>query len=222
MSTSWDNFAFHNLPEGPLEPFSWTPYAGHGPGLELLCLNEGSTVLELGCGRGDRLVHCLEAGYRAVGVDVSAVAVSSAGCWGRRDWRLHHGDATHYLRNTTEAFDAVVSVFGAHWFTDPAALLPRVRARLREGGMVALAHVPPGDPDHSGPYADVPGGETVLRWEGESVHWAEALEAAGFERPTVTSIEPPYRSGGVRTVVITARVAPHAQGARGGCQSHRQ
>lgn len=222
MSTPWDDFAFHHLPVGPLEPFSWTPYAGHGPGLEILCLDEGSTVLELGCGRGDRLVHCLEAGYRAVGVDVSAVAVSSAGRWGRRDWRLHHDDATHYLRNTIEVFDAVVSVFGAHWFTDPAALLPQVRARLRGGGVVALAHVPPGQPDDSEPYAVVPGGETVLRWEGESVHWAEAPEAAGFERPAVTSIEPPQRSGGVRTVVITAGVSPHSHGARGERPSHRR
>ncbi|MFF0551444.1 class I SAM-dependent methyltransferase [Streptomyces sp. NPDC004311] len=215
MSTPWDVFAFRHLPVGPLEPFSWTPYAGYGPGLELLCLDKGSSVLELGCGRGDRLVHCLKAGYRAVGVDVSAVAVSSASRWGHRDLRLHHDDATHYLRNTTEVFDAVVSVFGAHWFTDPAALLPRVRTRLREGGVVALAHVPPADPDDSARYAEAPGGETVLRWEGASVQWAVALEAAGFERAAVTSIEPPHRSGGVRTVVVTARAVPRAQGARG-------
>ncbi|MEU7723724.1 class I SAM-dependent methyltransferase [Streptomyces sp. NPDC040724] len=204
MSTPWDDFAFSNLPEGPLQPFSWTPYAGHGPGLELLGLDEGSTVLELGCGRADRLVHCINAGHRAVGVDVSAVPIAAAGCWGRLDLTLHHDDATHYLRNTAESFDAVFSVFGAHWFTDPDLLLPRIRARLREGGIVALAHVPPEEHADPGLYASAPDGRTVLRWEGESVHWAYALQYHGFERPAVTAIEPPYGSGGVRTIVITA------------------
>lgn len=203
--TPWDDFAFRTLSDEPLKPFSWTPHAGHGPGLELLGLGEGSAVLELGCGRADRLVHCMDAGHRVVGVDVSAVQIAAAGRWGRLDLPLHHADAAHYLRNTTDTFDAVFSVFGAHWFTDPDVLLPRIRARLREGGIVALAHMPPGE--HAGPglYASAPDSGKPLRWEGESHHWADALDDHGFERPAVTAIEPPYGSDGVRTVVITAR-----------------
>ncbi len=202
--TPWDEFAVNTLPDGPLQPFSWTPYPGHGPGLELLGLKAGSAVLELGCGRGDRLVHCVEAGHRAVGVDASTVQIAAAGWWGRLGLRLHHADAAHYLLNTTDLFDAVFSVFGAHWFTDPAVLLPRIRARLREGGMVALAHMPPEEDGGGRVYASPPNGRSVVRWEGGASDWAYALNHAGFKRPAVTMVEPPYGSGGVHTAVLTA------------------
>lgn len=203
---SWDDYA-RLTPAGrigPPPPFSWTPVPGHGPGLELLDIPPRSAALELGCGKGDRLAHLAALGIRAVGVDLSAVQVAAATArWGPAI-EVHQADAVHFLHRTADVFDTVLSVFGAHWFTDPEVLLPAVRPRLREGGILALAHVPPGPEADPSERVSATGRGTVLRWEGQSGGWAGVLLRHGFERPAVTAIEPPYGSGGVRTVVLTA------------------
>lgn len=207
ISSTWDRYARLTLAglQGPPPAFGWTPVLGHGPGAELLGVGHGSAVLELGCGKGDRLAYVAGLGARAVGVDISAVQVAAASArWGTTV-ELHHADAVHYLRHTSDTFDAIFSVFGAHWFTDPEKLLPAVRPRLREGGVVVLAHVPPGADIDPNQFACTHVREDVLRWEGESSDWAEALRRHGLGQPTVTVIEPPYSSGGVRTVILAAR-----------------
>ncbi|MFD7262066.1 class I SAM-dependent methyltransferase [Streptomyces sp. NPDC059874] len=204
--TTWDSYA-GLTPVGRAGPpplFSWTPFPGHGPGSETLGIDAGSTVLELGCGKGDRLAYLASLGVRAVGVDISAVQVAAATArWGSAV-EVHRADAVHYLQHRPDSFDAVYSAFGAHWFTDPELLLPAIRSRLREDGVVTLAHVPPGDDFDSDTYAPVPDVGPVLRWEGEATQWANALQRCGFVQPRVVAIPPPVGSRGVRTVVIRA------------------
>ncbi|MFI1811130.1 methyltransferase domain-containing protein [Streptomyces sp. NPDC020422] len=57
---------------------------------------------------------------------------------------LHRADALTYLGDTFTTFDAVYSVFGATWFTDPGLLLPMVHANLKPGGVFAFSQQPPG------------------------------------------------------------------------------
>ncbi|MFD4277038.1 class I SAM-dependent methyltransferase [Streptomyces cyaneofuscatus] len=67
---------------------------------------------------------------KAVGVDLSAQQLGKA----RERWpgvdgmELHQADALTYLAGNFTVFDAVYSVFGASWFSDPVLLLPVVRA----------------------------------------------------------------------------------------------
>ncbi|MDJ0385862.1 class I SAM-dependent methyltransferase [Streptomyces sp. G-G2] len=200
MLSAWDEYARRTIRDAPLAPFSWTPYAGHGPGLELLDITAGQTVLDLGCGQGDRLAHCAKLGVRAVGVDASAVQVDAASArWGSAI-NVHHANAVAWLDTTAETYEAVFSVFGAHWFTNPSVLLPAVRRRLREGGVLLLAHLPPGrHPEGSaiGPT------RSVLRWEGEAYQWADDLTSCGFHQPSAQTIGAP-RGSALDTVLLRA------------------
>ncbi len=49
--------------------------------------------------------------------------------WGSLGVRFVCTEVLSYLSGTTETYDAVYSVFGAVWFTDPARLLPLIAAR---------------------------------------------------------------------------------------------
>ncbi|MFF6940487.1 class I SAM-dependent methyltransferase [Streptomyces lavendulae] len=193
-SSQWDRYASLTPAgrQGPPPAFSWTIHPGHGPGAELLELAAGQTVLELGCGKGDRLAAVSALGVRAVGVDISPVQVAAAACrWGPAI-EVHQADAAHFLHHRPDEYDAVFSVFGAHWFTDPTRLLPAIRQRLRPGGVLVLAHLSPGEQfDAHGPTAARVPSETVLRWEGEADQWVNVLAACGFSAPLGCAISPP-------------------------------
>lgn len=109
--------------------FNWTQYEDHGPGAELVGVAAGARVLDLGCGKGGNAAHLAAIGMRAVGVDVSPRQLAAAReRWGQTSGlELHHAEAVRFLLEDGEGFDAVYSVYGAVWFTDPALLLPAVR-----------------------------------------------------------------------------------------------
>ncbi|MCC0097633.1 class I SAM-dependent methyltransferase [Streptomyces flavotricini] len=199
--SDWDEYA-RRTAAPPSPAFSWTPHPGHGPGLELLELDAGSAVLELGCGRGDRLARCAAIGARpAVGIDVSAVQVGFArAAWGSTI-DVHRADAVAWLDTHTAQYSAMFSAFGAHWFTDPARLLPAARQRLCSGGVLVLAHLRPSasPTTRGGPGVQ----RLVLRWEGEAHRWAEALDAAGFSRVSAQTVPAPRGRYG-DTVLIKA------------------
>lgn len=203
--SDWDSYA-RLTPAcryGPPTPFSWSPHPGHGLGVELLGIRRGAQVLELGCGKGNRLAVVASLGARAVGVDISAVQVAAAADrWGPA-LKVHHADATVFLRSGSSMYDAIYSAFGAHWFTNPHVLLPAIRRRLRPGGLLVLSHLPPGEHfDSNGPAA-VPGNRsTVIRWEGEASQWVNALEDHGFLRPSACTLHPPRGVGASQTVVL--------------------
>ncbi|MEU8774414.1 class I SAM-dependent methyltransferase [Streptomyces sp. NPDC048606] len=205
-SSQWDRYAGLTPAgrQGPPPPFSWTIHPGHGPGVELLGVGPGADVLELGCGKGDRLAAVAALGARAVGVDISPMQVAAAD----RRWgpavEVHQADAVHYLHHTTDLYDAVYSAYGAHWFTDPKVLLPAICRRLRPGGVLVLAHLTPGTQfEAHGPTAARVPSETVPRWEGEAYQWANLLEGCGFSAPSASEIVPPRDSTGC-TVVLRA------------------
>ncbi|MEU2558399.1 methyltransferase domain-containing protein [Streptomyces longispororuber] len=71
-----------------------------------------------------------------------------------------HADAVEYLSCTPTVFDAVYSVWGAVWFTDPDRLLPLIARRLAPGGVLAFAHL------------GLPGGRQLLIEAAAAVHAA--------------------------------------------------
>lgn len=118
-------------PEDALKnAFGWCQYDGHGPGDELL--GDSLTTLDLGPGRGNAVAALATKGVVATGVDLSPVQVDAA----RSRWahlpnaHFEQADVLDFLTTTDQRWDAIYSIWGAAWFTDPTALLPAVLQRL--------------------------------------------------------------------------------------------
>lgn len=145
----WDAYA-ESAFKGDAEPaFCWTQYAGHGPGPELLGAPRG--VLEIGCGTGRALAYLARRGISTQGVDLSPVMVKKVSeRWGDTGAEFVCGEVLEYLALCDDTYDAVYSIFGAAWFTDPTRLFPLVRARLNPGGVFVFSQ-PPAIPGAYGP-----------------------------------------------------------------------
>ncbi|MGW5409044.1 class I SAM-dependent methyltransferase [Streptomyces spiralis] len=215
---AWDTYS-RQRPErrrrnarGEVTWFNWTQYADHGPGAELLEVGAGGRVLDLGCGKGGNAAHLAATGVRAVGIDVSPVQLRAAReRWGQmRGLELRQVEAVAYLQEAGEEFDAVYSVYGAAWFTDPARLLPAVRERLRPGGRLVFSQRPPVEGCYGCQASYIPRGPeedplVVKRWDYEPGVWELLLVEYGFRdvRAVVLSAPPGPRSVG--TLIVSAR-----------------
>ncbi|MEV0090485.1 class I SAM-dependent methyltransferase [Streptomyces sp. NPDC050738] len=190
--------------------FNWTQYPAHGPGAEVLGIGPGASVLDLGCGKGGNLAHISTLGARAVGVDISLAQLRAAKRWGARDgMALRHGSALEFLKGTSEDFDAVYSVFGAVWFSDPGVLLPAIRRRLRRGGVLAFSQRPP-IVDCYGCQASYinrrPDQDPVVvrRWDYEPERWREILHEHGFTLMAAQVLRPPPGPREIGTLLVRA------------------
>ncbi|MCB5180558.1 class I SAM-dependent methyltransferase [Streptomyces antimicrobicus] len=143
------------------------------------------------------------------GVDLSPmhVALARQRCGPRVD--IHQAEAVAWLDAADETYDVVLSVFGAHWFTDPELLLPAIRRKPGRDGVVILARASPqsGLAQPDGRWLSAPReppARTVLRWEGEACQWAAALIEAGFHDVSSRTVVAPSPDR-VDTVLIRAR-----------------
>lgn len=191
--------------------FNWTQYPHHGPGAEVLGIGAGAAVLDLGCSKGDNLAHLATLGARAVGVDLSLTQLHIAKSrWGGLDGvALRHGGALEFLTGTGENFDAVFSVFGAVWFSDPGVLLPAIRERLRPGGVLAFSQRPPIVDCYGcqASYTNRGANEdplVVKRWDYEPERWGEILREHGFALVSARVLPPPSGPRRVGTLLVRA------------------
>ncbi|MFF4606154.1 class I SAM-dependent methyltransferase [Streptomyces sp. NPDC001339] len=189
--------------------FCWTQYSGHGPGPELL--GAPATALELGCGTGRALAYLAQQGVKATGLDLSPVMVANTTeRWGPLGARFVCAEVLEHLRSSTDTYDAVYSIFGAVWFTDPAALLPLVAKSLNPGGVLAFSQ-PPAIPGAYGPQGMYKGGfagpaRYTYRYSYTPEKWASLLLVSGFKDPDVRVIDAP-EPGHIGTLIGRA-VAP--------------
>lgn len=202
----WDAYA-RSAFEPEAEPvFRWTQYAGHGPGPELL--GDPRSVLELGCGTGRALAYLAERGVAATGVDLSPVMVERVReRWGPLGARFVCAEVLEHLGGETETYDAVYSIFGCAWFTDPRRLFPLVRARLAPGGVFAFSH-PPAIPGAYGPQGMYKGGFAgpalhTYRYSYRPRVWERLLLRAGFTEAEAQVWEAPT-PGWTGTLVVRA------------------
>ncbi|MBT2211330.1 trans-aconitate 2-methyltransferase [Actinomadura sp. NEAU-AAG7] len=209
----WDRYAERDddrsTPEEALKnAFGWTQYPGHGPGDELL--GDPATSLELGFGRGDAVAALATKGITATGLDLSPVQCAQARAyWGHLPGAcFEHGDAVDYLARTDSQWDAVYSIWGAVWFTDPNELLPRIHDRLAVGGRLVFSHAPavPGAYGVQGMYGDGITGRQVWihRWAYEPDTWADILADHGFTDINA-QIQPAPEPGQVGTLIVHGR-----------------
>ncbi|GAA3003364.1 hypothetical protein GCM10010519_39290 [Streptomyces lactacystinicus] len=115
-----------------------------------------------------------------------------------------------HLRHRTETYDAVFSIFGAVWFTDPERLLPLIATRLNPGGVLVFSH-PPAIPGAYGPQGMYKGGFAgpamfTYRYSYEPADWARLLLTAGFTAPDVRVLDAP-EPGHIGTLIARAVVA---------------
>lgn len=197
-------------PRPRADRFEWTRFPGHGPGAELL--GQPRRALELGPAEGAEAVFLARRGVRVTAVDFSAFQVGRARTW----WRdvpgltFLHAEACGFLAATTTAYDAVYSVWGAVWFTDPDALLPLVAARLDPDGVFAFSQAEAATDMH-GPQPM--GGKwlagrerelTVLRWQYTPAMWADILARHGFRDIDAHVLAAP-EAGATGTLMVRAR-----------------
>ncbi|MGW4034110.1 class I SAM-dependent methyltransferase [Streptomyces sp. NPDC004838] len=189
--------------------FRWTQYSGHGPGPELLGAPE--SVLEVGCGTGRALAYLARQGIKATGVDMSPVMVANTTeRWGPMGVRFVCAEVLSHLTEATDTYDAVFSMFGAVWFTDPAKLLPLIAARLNPGGVLVFSH-PPAIPGAYGPQGMYKGGFAgkamyTYRYSYTPRRWESLLTRAGFEKAEVRILDAPD-PGHIGTLIARAAVS---------------
>jgi cyclopropane fatty-acyl-phospholipid synthase-like methyltransferase len=99
-------------------------------------LEDGSEVLDLGCGRGVPFTEKIARRHRVVGVDISARQIELARAL-VPEAEFVHADATEFER-AAESLDAVVSLFmlGHVPRNEQGALLRRIAGWLRPGGLL--------------------------------------------------------------------------------------
>lgn len=202
----WNTYAESAFKEDAEPVFHWTQYAGHGPGPELL--GSPRRVLEIGCGTGRALAYLARQGITARGVDLSPVMVKRISeRWAETGAEFECSEVLEYLRGCPEMFDAVYSIFGAAWFTDPGKLLPLVRDRLTAGGVFAFSQ-PPAIPGAYGPQGMYKGGFAgramfSYRYSYTPQRWTSLLTRAGFAEVTANVLAAPTE-GHIGTLLVRA------------------
>lgn len=212
VAAYWDRYAA-GVPEETVEEalknaFGWCQYDGHGPGDELL--GEPAAALELGSGRGNAVAALAFKGVASTGLDVSGVQCRRAAeRWGHLpNARYEHGDVLAFLSGAERTWDAIYSIWGAAWFTDPERLLPLVRGRLAPGGRFVFSCAPPvpGAYGMQGMYGQGFKGRRVwvYRWAYEPRAWVGILRRCRFADADVW-IEPAPEPDLLGTLIATAR-----------------
>jgi SAM-dependent methyltransferase len=159
-----------------------------------------------------------------MGIDATGLDISPAQCTAARN-RWGHlpgatfvpGDAASYLTETTTQWDAIYSIWGAVWFTDPARLLPLIRDRLTPTGKLAFSHAPPvpGSYGIQGMYGNgFTGRQTwIYRWAYEPATWADLLHQTGFSH-IHTRTHPAPDPDNVGTLIVEATGRRHVVSVR--------
>ena len=100
----------------------------------------GARVLELGCGTAYQSAAFVRAGARAIGVDVSHHQLETARrCQERFDLHFPLVEANaEVVPLRDEAFDLIVSEYGASPWCDPARWIPEAARLLRPGGRLVF------------------------------------------------------------------------------------
>ena len=142
MAAAWDG------DEGAGWARDWDRYdrslRGHHERLLLAAaISDGERVLDIGCGNGESTRDAARAtpGGEAMGIDLSSQMIERARTLaeGERlmNARFEQGDAQVHPFEA-DAYDLVLSRFGAMFFADPHAAFTNIAGALRPGGRLAL------------------------------------------------------------------------------------
>ncbi|MFG2620677.1 class I SAM-dependent methyltransferase [Streptomyces sp. NPDC048507] len=204
----WDAFADSAWkdPSNGEPAFRWTQYKDHpaDPGPDIL--GDPASALEIGSGTGRAAAYLAEHGVKVTGVDLSPIAVEKCSdAYGHPGIDFVCAEILAHLAGGESSFDAVYSIFGAAWFTDPARLFPLVAGSLNPGGVFAFSQ-PPAIPGAYGPQGMYKGGFAgpamfTYRYSYPLAQWKTFMEAAGFSAVEAREIEAPT-PGHIGTLLV--------------------
>src|SRR5262249_60411 len=107
-------------------------------------------VLDLGCGDGTTALPAARAGADVLGVDIARNLVEAGNRRAAQDGlanvRFHHGDATNFQPVADDAFDLVMSIFGAMFAPRPFDVAKEMVRVTRPGGRIVMGNWIPNDP----------------------------------------------------------------------------
>lgn len=166
---------------------------------------KGIKVLDLGCGDGTTAIPAAKLGADVLGVDIARNLVEAgnkrAREYGLTNCRFQEGDATNLDQLPDQAFDLVMSIFGAMFAPRPFEVAKEKVRVTRPGGRIVMGNWIPNDPTLvaqilkiSSAYTPSPpeGFISPMTWGIES-HVIERFAGAGvpaerisFERDTFT------------------------------------
>ena len=166
-----------------------------------LGITKGLHVLDLGCGDGTTAIPAAKLGANVLGVDIAANLVAAGNLRAEHE-RLSNcifkeGDATDLQGLEDQAFDLVVSVFGAMFAPKPFDVAKEMVRVTRAGGKIVMGNWIPGDPTLvaqilkiSSAYTPPPpeGFVSPVLWGVES-HVTERFEGAGIAKENISFIK---------------------------------
>jgi SAM-dependent methyltransferase len=170
-----------------------------------LGITSGLEVLDLGCGDGTTALPAARLGADVLGVDIASNLVEAgnrrARAEGLTKCRFQEGDASdlHGLRD--DAFDLVVSIFGAMFAPKPFDVANEMVRVTRPGGRIAMGNWIPNDPTLvaqilkiSGAYSPPPpeGFVSPMTW-GVETNVIERFIAAGVREDKISFARDTYR-----------------------------
>jgi SAM-dependent methyltransferase len=115
-----------------------------------LGVTPGLRVLDLGCGDGTTALPAARAGAEVLGVDIAANLVEACNqrvrAEGLANCRFQEGDASNLQGLADDAFDLVVSIFGAMFAPRPSDVAREMVRVTRPGGRIVMGNWIPNDP----------------------------------------------------------------------------
>jgi ubiquinone/menaquinone biosynthesis C-methylase UbiE len=113
-------------------------------------VSKGLKVLDLGCGDGTTAIPAAKLGADVLGVDIARNLVEAgnkrAKEHGLTNCRFQEGDATNLDQLPDQAFDLVVSIFGAMFAPKPFEVAKETVRVTRPGGRIVMGNWIPNDP----------------------------------------------------------------------------
>jgi len=113
-------------------------------------ISNGLKVLDLGCGDGTTAIPAAKLGAEVLGIDIASNLVAAgnkrARDLGLANCRFHEGDAANLHQVPEQAFDLVVSIFGAMFAPKPFEVAKEMVRVTRPGGRIIMGNWIPNDP----------------------------------------------------------------------------
>lgn len=161
--------------------------------VETLGITPDMMVLDVGCGDGTTALPAARLAAGVLGVDIAANLVAAgnerAAAAGLRNLRFIEGDASNLKGVISDAYDLVVTVFGAMFAPKPFDVAKELVRVTKPGGRIVMGNWIPGDPTLvaqilkiSAAYTPPPpeGFVSPMTW-GDQGKVRERFEAAGIK-----------------------------------------
>ncbi|MDR4482890.1 MAG: class I SAM-dependent methyltransferase [Nitrospirales bacterium] len=118
--------------------------------VQRLGITNGLKVLDLGCGDGTTALPAAKLGAEVLGVDIASNLVEAGNKRAREhglaNCSFQEGDASNLHQLPDQAFDLVVSIFGAMFAPNPFAVAKEKVRVTRPGGRIVMGNWIPNDP----------------------------------------------------------------------------